>query len=106
MPSDPRPLPRAAALEADLAVTRARLDRDLSALRGKLTPAGLAAEAGARLRGHRSDDRNSGQGAALGAIGQGSEPWRSVARDRPVLTLVGAGLAWLLLRSSRQSKEV
>ena len=91
--------PRVAALEADLERTRLRLGRDVSALRSKLTATGLMEEAKERLRRHQA------QSTALGAVSQ-NESWQRLSRTSPTLTLLGAGLAWLLLRSSRQAKEV
>lgn len=99
MASKPQVSPRVAALEADLERTRLQLGRDVSALRGKLTATGLMEEAEARLRRHQAQD------TAFGAVRQ-SEGWGRLSRNSPALTLLGAGLAWLLLRSSQQAKEV
>lgn len=99
MTSKPQVSPRVAALEADLERTRLRFGRDMSALRSKLTATGLMEEAEEQLR------RRQAQGTAFSAVGQ-SQGWRRLSRNSPALTLLGAGLAWLLLRSSRQAKEV
>jgi hypothetical protein len=98
MPSESRP-DRFAPLEADIALTRARLGVGLTELRGKLTPTGLAQEAQTRLQ--RS--QNPTLQALSGQLGRSA---RTPARMRPLTTLLGAGLAWLLLRSSRHREEV
>ena len=98
MPSEPRP-GRFAPLEADIALTRARLGVGLTELRSKLTPQGLAQEAQVRLQ----QSRNPTLQALSGQLGRSA---RTPTRIRPLTTLLGAGLAWLLLRSSRHRKEV
>ena len=96
MPSETRP----AQLEAELTATRTRVAADAKALRAKLTPAGLAQEAKTRLQGSHS--------GGSGLLGAQSGGWgRAFAEHNSALTtLLGAGLAWLLLRSSKHREEV
>ncbi len=98
MASEEIKLTRVGRLEADLAGTRLRLSEDVSALRSKLTPAGLAEEAQAHFQ--------SSQNPAIHALGQRRSAWRAVSSRSPLLTLLGAGLAWTLLRSRHHLEEV
>ena len=93
-------------LERDIAETRARLGREVDALAYRLSPAGLSAEAKNTL--------GTTEQLTLGAIGglseslfarTGAEAWGAQAgafvRRYPVTTtLLGLGLAWLVMRSS------
>lgn len=93
-------------LEQDIAETRARLGRDVDTLAYRLSPAGLSEEVKSTL--------GNTEQLTLGAIGglsesllsrSGAEGWGAQAgafvRRYPVTTtLVGLGLAWLVMRSS------
>lgn len=96
-------------LEAEIAQTRARIALGVDALSYKLSPEGLEQQAKATLRGTQTFSTR-----ALGDLGDRligrSSGWSGgaaqfVKRNAAVATVVGAGLAWLLLRSSERRKE-
>lgn len=96
-------------LEAETALARARVGADVENIRARLTPAGLIQEVQTQLQARVQRSAPEAGSASVPASvpvrvhpGQGAG-WRPVSPSTTALTtLLGAGLAWLLLRSSKR----
>ncbi|ADI15847.1 DUF3618 domain-containing protein [Truepera radiovictrix] len=94
-----------AELEADIARTRARISDELDAIGYRLSPAGLSRDASGLL-GEAQDASSEALGALRESLverGQrlGAQLADRLRRHPAEATLLGFGLAWLLMRSSR-----
>ena len=93
-------------LEREIAETRARLGRDVDALAYRLSPAGLSEQVKGTLENTETLTLGAigGLGESLlarsGAEGWGAQAGAFVRRYPVTTTLLGLGLAWLVMRSS------
>ena len=93
-------------LEDDIAETRRRISQNVDDLAYKLSPAGIGHE----VKGTLADTQQLTFGAIEGLgdefvtrTGNWGEKTRGFAKRHSVpVTLVGLGLAWLVMRSSRR----
>ena len=91
-------------LEQDIAETRARLSRNVDGLSYKLSPAGISEEVRSTLGTTEELTVGAITGLSDALIGRtegwGAQTGAFVRRYPVTTTLVGLGLAWLVMRSS------
>lgn len=98
----------AAELEADIERTRARISEEVDAIGYRLSPAGLSEDASGLLQGTQNASFRALEELGESLLGQGQRAGDGVVgflkRHPAPTTLLGFGLAWLLMRSSRRGR--